>query len=87
MLHEQGVLLAAFVASAVVIASLPPALLVLLCRAAALAMVLAGVAALPLTEAFLLGLCLVATGSVVFLVTLEGVSIARWWPGPWPRAR
>jgi hypothetical protein len=71
MLHEHGVLLAAFVASAVVIALLPASLLVALGRAAGLAMVLAGVAAVPLAGAFVLGFWLVATGSVVFLVTLE----------------
>jgi hypothetical protein len=35
------------------------------------AMVLAGVAALPLAGAFLLGVELVATGSVLFAATLE----------------
>jgi hypothetical protein len=71
MLHDYGVILA-FFGSAVVIASLPPALLMFLCRAAGIAMVLAGVAALPLAGAFLLGFGLVATGSVLFAVTLEG---------------
>jgi hypothetical protein len=59
----------------------------LLCRAAGIAMVLAGVVALPLAGAFLLGFWLVATGSVVFIATLEGAAIARCWPRLWSRAR
>jgi NhaP-type Na+/H+ or K+/H+ antiporter len=50
MLHDQGVILATVLGSA---------------------MVLAGVAALPLAGAFLLGVELVATGSVLFAATLE----------------
>jgi hypothetical protein len=71
MLHDQGVILATVLGSAVVIALLPASLLVFLCRAAGSAMVLAGVAALPLAGAFLLGVGLVATGSVLFAATLE----------------
>jgi hypothetical protein len=72
MLHDQGVILATVLGSAVVIALLPASLLVFLCRAAgSSAMVLAGVAALPLAGAFLLGVELVATGSVLFAATLE----------------
>jgi hypothetical protein len=61
-----------------VIASLPPSLLMFLGRAVGLAMVLAGIAALPLTRALMLGFWLIATGSVVFLATLESAGIARW---------
>jgi hypothetical protein len=71
MLHDHGVILAAVFGSAVVITLLPVSLLVFLFRAAGISMVLAGVAALQLAGAFLLGFELVATGSVVFIATLE----------------
>jgi len=72
VLHDQGMILAAVFGSAVVIMLLPVPLLVFLCRAAGGAMVLAGIAALPLAGAFLLSVGLVATGSALFVATLEG---------------